>query len=107
MRTENRDGEGECYQISRNLQAVYDDTKKELTSLTFDGQAVDDYKLYTIAMSSYTANGCAKFLNITPEELTEDGPSKVVTTSSQDVLIEYLRSHQSLNSKIEGRLIYK
>lgn len=107
MRTENRDGEGECYQISRNLQAVYDDIQKKLISLTFDGQAVDDYKLYTIAMSSYTANGCAKFLNITPEELAEDGPSKVVTTSSQDVLIEHLRSHQGLNSKIEGRLIYK
>jgi len=107
MRTENRDGEGECYQVSRGIQAIYNDKDKKLISLTFNGLPVDDFKTYTVAMSSYTFNGCAKFLNVTPEQMLEDGPSKVVTTSSQDILIEYLRGHQNLNSQIEGRLIYR
>ncbi|MFA5827793.1 MAG: bifunctional UDP-sugar hydrolase/5'-nucleotidase [Candidatus Shapirobacteria bacterium] len=107
MRIENRDGEGECYQVSRGIQATYDDGNKKLASLTYNGIPVDDHKTYTIAMSSYTFNGCSKFLNISPDEMLQDGPSKVVTTSSQDVLIEYLRSNQNQDSKIEGRLIYK
>lgn len=107
MRFENRDGEGECYQVSRGIQAIYDDKNKKLISLTFNKKPVDDYKTYTIAMSSYTFNGCAKFLDVSQEEMTEDGPTKVVTTSSQDILIEYLRSNQNQDSKIEGRLIYR
>jgi len=31
---------------------------------------------------------------------------KVVTTSAKQVLEEYLRSHQNIDRKIEGRLIY-
>ena len=107
MRIENRNDEGECYQVSCGIQAIYSDKDKQLIALTFNGQPVEDNKTYTIAMSSYTFNGCSKFLNISPEEMIEDGPPKVITTSSQDVLIEYLRSNQNLNSKIEGRLVYK
>jgi len=39
--------------------------------------------------------------------LTALAGSQVVTTSVRDVLEEHLRSHQSLNSQIEGRLTYR
>jgi len=35
-----------------------------------------------------------------------EGPL-VVSTSTRDLLEEYLRSHQNLNSTVEGRLVYK
>jgi 5'-nucleotidase/UDP-sugar diphosphatase len=37
MRKENRNGEGECYQVNKKVKAVYDDTKKELVLLDLDG----------------------------------------------------------------------
>ena len=50
MRKENRNGEGECYQVNSRVQAVYDDKKSELVSLKISGKDVSDsgdlYHLY-------------------------------------------------------------
>ena len=48
-----------------------------------------------------------RHLNITDEELRESGKAKVVSTSAQEVLEEYLRNHQNVGRKVEGRLVYK
>lgn len=45
-------------------------------------------------------------LNITQEELLASGKSKVVTTSAQQVLEEFLRNNQNVSRKVEGRLVY-
>lgn len=106
MRPENRNNEGECYQVNQRIKAVYNDKTKTLESLTINGQPVDDFKLYTIGLQGYHANSSKAFLNISPEELREDGKSTVVSTSAAEVLEEYLRSHQNLDKKVEGRLNY-
>jgi len=51
-------------------------------------------------------NNSKDYLDISNEELMESGKSKVITTSAQEVLLEYLRNHQNLDDKKEGRLIY-
>ena len=107
MRPDNRLGEGECYQVNSGVVAVYDNQKRQLISLTINGQPVDDFKLYTICLQGYHYHNSSSYLNITDSELQQNGPTKVVSTSAQDVLIEYLRSHQNLQSKIEGRLVYQ
>jgi 5'-nucleotidase len=35
------------------------------------------------------------------------GKNKVVTTSAQEVLEEFLRNNQNIDRKIEDRLVYK
>jgi F0F1-type ATP synthase beta subunit len=40
------------------------------------------------------------------EELLASGKSKVIATSAQQVLEEYLRNNQNITSKVEGRLAY-
>ncbi len=107
MRTENRDGEGECYQVNNKIQATYSYSQKELVSLLIDGTEVDENKEYTLCLQGYHVNNCADYLNITLEELRRSGKSKVVSTSAQNVLEEYLRTHQNENRKLEGRLVYK
>jgi 5'-nucleotidase / UDP-sugar diphosphatase len=104
MRKENRDGEGECYQVNTKIRAVYDDKQKKLISLTVDNIAVDDEKLYKIAMQGFHYNSCKSYLNM---EKTELGEAKVITTSQQQVVEEYLHHHQNISSKVEGRLVYK
>jgi len=107
MRTENRQGEGECYQVSRDVSATYSDSKHSLISLNLNNQPVDEQKLYTICLQGYHYKNCQKYLNISETDLLSAGPAKVVSTSAQDVLIETLRQNQNISSKIESRLNYQ
>lgn len=106
MRIENRDGEGECYQVNSGVEAIYDEKKKQLVSLKTDRQLVDDKKMYLIAIQGYHLNNCSAYLNITQEELRLSGKSKVITTSAQEVLREFLRNNQNISRKLEGRIQY-
>ena len=106
MRPDNRNGEGECYQVNNRIKAVYDDNKKELASLEFDGKPVEDDKPYKVCMQGYHYNNSKAYLDISNEELLELNQSKVISTSAQQVLLEYLRNHQNINSRIEDRLTY-
>ena len=107
MRSDNRDGEGECYQINSRVKAVYDNQKKELISLVIDDKPVENTEFYTVCMQGYHFNQSKKYLNISNRELLESGKSKVVTTSAQEVLEEFLRNNQNIIRKVEGRLIYQ
>jgi 5'-nucleotidase/UDP-sugar diphosphatase len=107
LRPENRNSEGECYQVSQGVKAVYLDAERDLESLTINGQAVKDDGQYTICLQGYHYKSSADNIGLTNEELTAIKQSRVVTTSACDVLEEYLRSHQNLNSRVEGRLTFK
>lgn len=107
MRVDNRDGEGECYQTNRGVQAIYNDKKKKLVSLTINGQKVKNENIYTLCLQGYHVKSAPDYLNISHEELLGLGEEKIITTSAQQVLEEYLRNHQNLTSQVEGRLIYQ
>lgn len=104
MRIENRDGEGECYQVNKNIKAVYHDTQKQLVSLTINGKSIEVTKEYSLCIQGYHANSAASYLSISQEQLRGNGKAKTVTTSAAEVLKEYLRVNQNMGSKIEGRL---
>ncbi|HNT30357.1 MAG TPA: bifunctional UDP-sugar hydrolase/5'-nucleotidase [bacterium] len=107
MRPENRDGEGECYQVNGRVRVEYDETNRKVTSLKINDNHVSPTEFYTICLQGYHASNSQAYLNLSEAELLESGTAKVVTTSAQQVLDEYLRSHQNLDSKVEGRLNYK
>lgn len=107
MRIENRDGEGECYQINKGVEAVYNDKEKKIESLSIKGEPAENEKTYTICLQGYHANNAKEYLSISEKEMLKSGKSKVVTTSAQEVLEEYLRNNQNIKSSIEGRLVFK
>jgi 5'-nucleotidase len=107
MRVENRDGEGECYQVNNSVNAIYSDKEKKLVSLKVNGKEIADHNTYTICMQGYHFKNAKAYLGIDPKDLEASGKSKTVTVSAQEVLKEYLMSHQNENRTIEGRLIYK
>ncbi len=107
MRIENRDGEGECYQINSKICATYDDKNKKLESLLFDGKPIESKKIYSFCIQGYHFANCTAYLNVTADELQKNQCSKLVSTSIQDILEEYLRNHQNLKPQVTGRLIYK
>ncbi|MCL4378457.1 MAG: bifunctional metallophosphatase/5'-nucleotidase [Actinobacteria bacterium] len=106
MRKDNRNGEGECYQVNSSIRAIYSDAGKQLLSLEFKEKPVDEDGLYKICMQGYHMNNCDAYLNISTAELTKNENHKVISTSAQEVLEEYLRNHQNIGRDIEGRLIY-
>lgn len=106
MRLSNRDGEGECYQVNAAVRATYNDRKGALESLTIHGKPVADDRHYTLGLIGYHADNCTKNLNITPEELAAIPGAKVVATSGNAVLEEYLRTHPNLDRQVERRLVY-
>ncbi len=107
MRTENRTGEGECYQVNDKVKAAYSDAHRELMSLAIDGDEVLNAGNYKICLQGYHFNNAASYLNITQEELLESGKTKAISTSAQEVLEEYLRNHQNIKRSVEGRLVYQ
>jgi len=107
MRKENRDGEGECYQISAKIKVVYSDKDKKLQSLKIDDQDVKPDQFYTICLQGYHANNSKEYLNLDKDTLEKSQKTKVVSTSAQEVLEEYLRNNQNIRKEVEGRLIYK
>lgn len=107
MREENRDGEGECYQVSSGMSAVYSNKKKQLESFMFKAKDIKDTDLFRICLQGYHVSQASKYLNITEEELRASGKSKVVATSAKNVLEESLNNSQNVESKVEGRLVYE
>lgn len=107
MRLENRDGEGECYQVNHGVKAVYSDKEKKLISLTINDLPVSDDLFYTFCIQNFHYGNCQSYLNISPEELTVSGKTKVVSTSIQQVLEEFFRNNQNTTREIEGRLVYQ
>jgi 5'-nucleotidase len=107
MRNENRDGEGECYQVNAGVRAVFDTGANKLVSLSLGGTPVDPAGQYRICVQGYHAMNAQEYLAIPSEELEKLAPMKVVATSAQGVLHERLADTQNLDVKVEGRLEYR
>jgi 5'-nucleotidase / UDP-sugar diphosphatase len=107
MRIENRNGEGECYQVNNSVKALYSESDRKLISLEINNLPCDPAKGYRICITGYHLKGCKPYLSLTEAELREDGPSAVVSTSMTEVLEEWLKNNQNSGKKVEGRLIYQ
>lgn len=107
MRVENRDGEGEFYQVNDKIKATYSESKKQLISLKFLDEDVEDMREYTITLQGYHVVNCAENIGITFEQLSKTAPAKVVSTSAYQVLEEWLRAHPNIRETIDGRLVFE
>ena len=107
MRKENRDGEGENYQVNHEVKAVYNDKLKQLESLKVRDVEVENDQFYTLCIQNFHFKNSKSYLNISNEDLTASGKTKVVSTSAQEVFEEFLRNNQNTFREVEGRLVYK
>jgi len=107
MRSDNRGGEGECYQVNAGVRAVYSNGARCLVSLEVNGVPVEDDSTYTLILQGYHARNAKPYLDLAPEELTATAPCRVAATSAQTVLKEWLSAHQNVDRKVEGRLVYE
>jgi 5'-nucleotidase/UDP-sugar diphosphatase len=106
MRPENLNGEGECYQVSNGVRVIYDVTSQRFVSLKINNADVTNDGFYTVCLQGYHFKNSLANLNFSQEKLTEVCKAKLVSTSAQDVLVEYIRNNQNVKRQVEGRLTY-
>lgn len=106
MRVKNRDGEGECYQVSAGVSAVYDDNADKLKSLTFKGKPVKATDKFRICLQGYHLSQSKAYFGVSQKELAKLAPPKIVSSSAQSVIEEFLRNNQNIDKKLENRLVY-
>lgn len=97
----------EFYQFSKGLKVVYDRKTREVESFTFEGEPVADDRIFTVGFQYYHYTNLGTVLDMPLEEVAKNGTPRVVATSCQEVLDEYLSTHQHLDSKVEGRITLK
>lgn len=91
-------------QMSRGLKVVYSESDAAVKSLTLNGKPIENEATYTLCLQEYYYENADRKLGIAKADLIERGTA-VVTTSSSDVLEEYLRNHQNLNARVEERIV--
>ena len=107
MRAENRDGEGECYQVSAGVKVTYSESQKRVTWLSVKGEPVQADRIYTVGLQGYHASNSKAYLDVSPEELAEIYRPKVISHNVQTLLLDYLRDNQNMRRTVENRIVYQ
>lgn len=105
MHKENRNGEGECYQVNGKVRACYEEDTMRLRSLRIDEQEVRDDQRFQVCLQAYHAKNSKRYLDVSDEELRAI-KAKMVATGAREVLEEWLRNNQNVGREVEGRLRY-
>ena len=95
----------EFYQFSHGLRMVWSRSEGQFRELTLDGEPLHPDRLYSVAVQKYHYNNLKDFLNISLEEVEQNGKIRVLSTSARDVIEEYLTVNQHLSRTVEGRLV--
>ncbi|NLY72273.1 MAG: bifunctional metallophosphatase/5'-nucleotidase [Tissierellia bacterium] len=94
----------EFYQFSRGLSVKVKGQGEELEIL-FNGSRLEEDRLYSLGMQSYHLGILETTFNIDPKGPRLHGSPRSLSTSSFDILEEYLDHHHFLDSQVEGRII--
>ena len=106
FREEFFDGERtETYQFSSGLRVVCSLGEKCVKEITFEGQEISDDRMFKVGMQGFHFKNMASFFGVTEEEVTENSPYKVLSTSAMDVLDEYLSRQELVKCPEDARWI--
>ena len=64
--------------------------EQRVTGITFNGNPIDDERLFRVGLAEYHFKNMNRFLGISEEEVNRNAPSKTLATSAIDVLDENL-----------------
>ena len=98
------DDHAEFYQYSRGLKIVVS-LSVGLTELAWEGQPIEDDKLFRVGLQGYHYKNLPDVLRITEEEVQANAPVKVLATSALDVLDELLSSMELVTAPEDLRWI--
>lgn len=97
----------EFYQFSDGLNITYNRTTKEFERFDFKGAPIEEERLYSVGFQQWHYLNIEESLNISHDEITKNMKPRIISTSVNDILDEYLSEHQHLDSHVCGRLELK
>ena len=95
----------EFYQLSRGLEVEYDQATHSFLRFNFNGEPLDDEKVYTLGLQHYHYLNLEDSFDVTLEELRKNHPDRMVSTSCTQIIEEVLTNGQHQDASGEGRLI--
>lgn len=94
----------EFYQFSHGVKIIWSRKEHCFREISLNGEPINEEKIYTVAMQTFHYMNLKEFLNITLDEVKENGNVRVLATSFRDVIEEYLSTTPNLSREVEGRL---
>ena len=95
----------ERFQFSDGFFCEYDQSSREILRLTIDGKEVQDEDRYSIAAQSYFFCSIEEYFGITLEEVRENREPEELTSSMQNVLIDYFDKNDYIKLQDNKRLL--
>ena len=108
FREEFFDGERiETYQISHGLRVVCSVSEKCVKEITFEGKEIADEELFKVGLQGFHFKNMAEFFGVTEDEVTENAPYKVLSTSAMDILDEYMSRQEIVKCPGDARWVMR
>ena len=108
LRDEALDGaHTEFYQLSRGLEVEYDRSSHSFTKFNFEGEPVDDDRIFTVGLQQYHLGNLKDSFDLDIEEIEKRQKIRTVASSCKQVLEEVLSEGQHQNATGTGRLVIK
>ncbi len=98
-------GETEFYQFSKGVRIVWKKSTHELLELKFHGEDITDDMRLKIGLQNYHYTNFDDFLGVPLEEVKLNRRPKVIATSVNNIIEEYLSTNMNLDAHIEGRIV--
>ena len=95
----------EFYQLSKGLLVEYDQATHSYLRFEFEGEPVEDDKVYTVGLQHFHFLNIEKSFDTKLEDVEKNHKSRMVATSCTQIIEEALITGQHQNAKGEGRLI--
>ena len=105
MRDEAWEGHTEFYQFSKGVRIVYRKSTHKIEELSFRGKEVTDDDEFLIALQNYHFTNFEKFFDVPFGPVKERMRPRVVASSVNNIIEEYLTVHQGLDAHVEGRIV--
>ncbi len=95
----------EYYQLSEGLRLTYSKDDKEIKSFTYNDNDVMDDHFYTVGLQKFHFLNLEEFFNVPMAEVEVHQKPMIISTSAQDIIVEYLSSHHRLKYRYDQRVI--
>ncbi|MBQ6454686.1 MAG: bifunctional metallophosphatase/5'-nucleotidase [Eggerthellaceae bacterium] len=97
----------EYYQFSKGMKTVYNRATHELEEFSLNDEPIEDDRVYSIGIQSFHYDNLEDVFTLTHKEIDANKKAYMCATSGNDIIDEWLSSHQLTDAHIEGRIIVK
>ncbi|MBQ4253184.1 MAG: 5'-nucleotidase C-terminal domain-containing protein, partial [Erysipelotrichaceae bacterium] len=95
----------EFFQLSEGLKIEYMQKSHVFLQFSYKGEIINDYHMFTFATTHYHYLNFEKSFGIPIEEVKANGADRVISTSTLQIVEEYLIAGRRLTVRNPGRLI--